>query len=372
MPIRPFQLERFFAQYEFRAQHILSASDCESLSLQALLDLAGPEERALWQQLKLGYTESQGAPWLRQEIAELYQTLSPSEILVAAPEEAIFLVMNSLLQAGDHVIVTFPAYQSLFQIAQSLGCQVTRWTLRPEEDSWSLDLDFLQASITDHTRLIVVNFPHNPTGYLPSRDQMDKIIEMAREHNLPLFSDEMYWRLEHRPERQLPAVCDCYERGISLFGLSKTFALPGLRIGWLASHDQDLLKEMIQLKDYTTICNSAPSEALGLIALRARKAIIRRSREIILDNLQVAKDFFARHRGLMAWLEPDGGSIAFPRLATNLSTEQFCQDLLTDKNLLVTPGSLFEFPGHFRLGLGRTDLREAIDLVDDFIHERKL
>lgn len=372
MRIKPFQLERFFARHEFRVRHILSASDCESLSLRALLDLAGSEETALWNDLELGYTESQGAPLLREEIARLYQTINPSDVLVAAPEEAIFLVMNCLLQAGDHIIVTFPAYQSLFQIAQALGCQVTRWALRPEQDTWTLDLDFLQASITDHTKLIVINFPHNPTGYLPTRDQMSQIIEIAQSHDLPLFSDEMYWRLEHRPETQLPAVCDRYERGISLFGLSKTFALPGLRIGWLASHDQEMLKKLIHLKDYTTICSSAPSEILGLIALRARKAIIQRSQEIIQGNLQVAKRFFSRYRGLLDWLEPGGGSITFPRLAAGIPTDQFCQDLLEEKNILIAPGTLFEFPGHFRLGLGRSDFAEAIELLDAFIIEKGL
>ena len=176
-------------------------------------------------------------------------------MLIAAPEELIFIAMNALLRPGDHVIATFPGYQSLYAIAEALGCSVTRWPLEVRDGRWGLDLDFLAAAIRPETRLLVVNFPHNPTGYLPSRSELDAIIELARRHGLHVFSDEMYRLLEYDAETRLPPVADLYERGISLSGLSKSFALPGLRIGWLAMRDADLLARCIAFHDYTTICS---------------------------------------------------------------------------------------------------------------------
>jgi aspartate/methionine/tyrosine aminotransferase len=369
MQIKPFKLERFFARYEFNVDHILSASDCESLSLSELLALADPAGRQLWDELGLGYTESQGHPLLREEISALYETITPADLIVATPEEAIFIAMNAILRPGDHLITTFPAYQSLYQIAEALDCRVTRWALAPAGGRWALDLDFLRSSIDDRTRLIVVNFPHNPTGYLPSREEFDAIVELAREHDIPLFCDEMYWQLEHEGVEPLPAACDRYHRAVSLFGMSKTFALPGLRIGWLATRDRELMDRLTVMKDYTTICNSAPSEILALIALRARETVIGRSQEIIRANLRAARDFFRRHEALFTWLEPDGGSIAFPRFTGGVPAAEFCQELRAAKSVLLVPGELFELPDHVRLGLGRTDFPAAIHLLDAFVQE---
>ena len=234
MQINDFKLERYFAEHEFKVRYLLSASDCEALAQDELLGMADAEALSLWHALKLNYTESQGHPLLRAEAAGLYRSIRPEDVLIAAPEELIFIAMNALLRPGDHVIATFPGYQSLYAIAEALGCSVTRWPLEVCAGRWGLDLDFLAAAIRAETRLLVVNFPHNPTGYLPARSELDAIIALARRHDLYVFSDEMYRLLEYDAETRLPPVADLYERGISLSGLSKSFALPGLRIGWLA------------------------------------------------------------------------------------------------------------------------------------------
>jgi aspartate/methionine/tyrosine aminotransferase len=370
MNIPPFKLERYFAQHEFSAPYMLSASDCESLTLDELLGMADALGQELWRGLHLGYTESQGHPLLRQEVAALYQTLSSDDVLIAAPEEAIFIAMNVLLEPGDHVIVTFPGYQSLYEIAQALGCRVTRWTLQVREGEWDLDLGALAASITPRTRMLVINFPHNPTGYLPTAAQLEGIIELAREHDLVLFSDEMYRLLEYEPATRLPAACDRYEKGVSLSGLSKTFALPGLRIGWLATRDKNLCTKMQAFKDYTTICSSAPSEALAIIALRAKDEIKDRSLDIILENLRFAEAFFAEHDDWLGWLRPGAGSVAFPRLLRGVSIDGFCSEALHERGVLIVPGSLFDYPGnYFRLGLGRTGLPEALGRLRALLHE---
>ncbi len=361
MDIAAFKLERFFAEHEFNVRHLLSASDCESLSLPELLALADPEMLDLWERLSLGYTESQGHPLLRAEVARQYRQISPENVLIAAPEEAIFIAMNALLTPGDEVVVTWPAYQSLHAIAAALGCRVVRWPLEVRDGAWRLDVSQLAGLITPKTRLIVINFPHNPTGWLPPASDLDAIVAIAAQHKLHLFSDEMYRLLEYDPAARLPSVCDLYEHGVTLSGLSKAFGLPGLRIGWLATHDRVLLARCSGLKDYTTICNSAPSEILGIVALRATETIVARNLGIVRDNLSLADSFFAAHAGRFTWLRPHAGSVAFPRLNPPMQAVQLAQELLDRHNTMLVPGEMFDYEdSHFRLGLGRRSFPAAL------------
>lgn len=368
MQIGAFKLERFFAAHEFTARYLLSASDCEALALADLLALADEEASGLWRGLKLGYTESPGHPLLRAAAAGLYAGIAADEILIAAPEELIFIAMNVLLAPGDHAIVAFPGYQSLYEVAVALGAAVTRWPLRPTATGWRLDLVALEQSITPATRLLVVNFPHNPTGFLPSRAELDAIIGLAQRNHLYLFSDEMYRLLEYDPAQPLPSVADLYDRGIALSGLSKSFALPGLRIGWLATHDRDFLARAAAFKDYTTICNSAPAEILGIIALRSRQQILARNRAIIRANLARAAQFFAAHTDRFRWLPPQAGSVAFPQLTTGQPVATFCSELLAQRSLLILPGDVFDYAGnHFRIGLGRRNFGEALGVLEQHL-----
>jgi len=373
MRIEPFALERYFAAYEFAARYLLSASDCEGLRLRDLLALADPEALRLWKDLGLGYTESQGHPLLRREIAGLYRGVDQDDILVAAPEEAIFIAMNTLLAPGDHVIAIAPAYQSLYEVAMALGCRVSRWPVELHGDEWRLDPDRLGGLCGPHTRLIVVNFPHNPTGYLPSREALDSIIEQAGKRGIPVFSDEMYRLLEYDERQRLPSLIDAYDRAVVLSGLSKTFALPGLRIGWLATKDRKLLDRFAGFKDYTTICSSAPSEILGIIAIRGADTIIQRNLRIIAGNLIAAEHFFALHSDLFAWIPPLAGSVAFPRLAASMDVRDFCADVLLRRGVMIVPGDVFSCEGnHFRLGLGRVNLPQALAQVEEYIEEAGL
>lgn len=372
MTIAPFKLERYFAEYEFKVKTLMSSSDCESLSMAELLDMASQKSLELWNNLRLGYTETQGHPDLRAEVVCLYEKVPPENLMIAAPEEAIYIALQTLLKPGDHVIVLSPAYQSLYEIANSSGCHVTHWTLQPGPNGWRADLNQLAEEITPHTRLLVLNIPNNPTGYLPTQQEFDDIIELARKHNLYIFSDEMYRLLEYDPELRLPSMCDIYEKGISLSGLSKTLALPGLRIGWLAAQEKALLEKWMAFKDYTTICNSAPSEILGIIALQNRTAILWRNLEIIRTNLRTAENFFSAHPGHFSWSRPKAGTIAFPHWLGKEPVEVMCHALLERFGMMIAPGSLFDYPGnYFRLGLGRRNFAKGIGFFEDYIQSMK-
>ncbi len=367
MQIEPFALERYFAKHEFSAKYLLSSSDCEALSMADLLTMADEESLVIWKELKLGYTESRGHPLLRQEISELYDGISEDEIVVCVPEEGIFLLMQALLRPGDHVVAIFPGYQSLYQIAHALGCHVSKW--EPEEsDGWKFDMLRLKKILRPETRMVIANFPHNPTGYVPTANDFEILLGLVRERGLYLFSDEMYRFLEIDRESTLPSACDQYDRAFSLFGMSKTFGLPGLRLGWLASKDKVTLDRVIELKDYTTICNSAPSEILSLIALRNRKKIIDRQKNLLKSNLEFLDAFMEHFEDHFKWNRPIGGSICFPRMLKVHSTLQFCEWLVKEKGIMLVPSQMFQYGDqHVRIGFGRVNFQDALARFGDIL-----
>ena len=361
MRIAEFALERFFARWEFAVRHLLCASDIEGWRMVDLLALADEETAALWANLRLGYSEAPGHPLLRAEIATLYDSLEADDVLVfAGAEEAIFCLSNVLLRPGDHAIVTWPGYQSLYEVGRAAGADVTLHELR-ETDGWALDVDGLIAALQTNTRLVVVNAPHNPTGMLPTHAAWASLTGELADRGIHLLVDEVYRFLEIEPSDRLTAGADAFERGVSLGVMSKSFALAGLRIGWLATRDRDLLARCSAFKDYTTICSSAPSEILALIGLRARDAVLTRSRRIVEANLAQLDRFFADQADRLSWVRPRGGSIGFPRLLDAEPIDSFAARLVEAEGVLLLPGSQFGFEGnHFRIGFGREDLPEAL------------
>jgi len=368
MRIADFALERYFARWEFAVRHLLCASDVEGYPLAELLALADDETRGLWEGLRLGYTESTGHPLLRREIAGLYERIDADEVLVfAGAEEAIFCLLNVLLGPGDHAVVTWPGYQSLYEVARAAGSDVTLHELR-EADGWALDVNRLRAALRPETRLVVVNAPHNPTGMLPTHAEWRVLTDLCVEAGVHLLSDEVYRFLEFDPADRLVAGADALERGVSLGVMSKSFAMAGLRIGWLATRDRALLERVAAFKDYTTICSSAPSEILALIALRARETVLTRSRAIVEANLPLLDAFFAERPEAFHWVRPRAGSVAFPRLTLPGTTvDDFAAELVEAEGVLLLPGSRFGHPGnHFRVGYGRTDLPVALGRLAAF------
>jgi aspartate/methionine/tyrosine aminotransferase len=366
MKLKPFQLERFFARHEFSAPYLLCCSDCESFSVGDLLRLdedSREELSSLW----LGYTESLGSPELRTQVASLYEKTSADNILIhSGAEEAIFNFMNIALDVGDEIIVHSPFYQSLGEVARSIGATVIEWKGNPEQ-SWQLDLGFLEDSLTDRTRVVVVNFPHNPTGFLPTAEFVTELSRLSDERGFVVFSDEVYRGLEYDSGHRVPAFADLNERAVSLGVMSKTYGLAGLRIGWIATRNEELFHAAAAFKDYTTICNSAPSEFLATLALRHRDIIVERNVGIIRQNLSALTSFFNRHTKEFVWQAPKAGPVAFPRYLGE-SVERFCEELVQEAGVLLLPGSLYgDNPDNFRLGFGRSNMTESLDRLERFI-----
>jgi aspartate/methionine/tyrosine aminotransferase len=354
----PFLLERYFDGREFSAPYVLSGSDCETLTVGDLLALV-PGAAGQLSALPLGYTECAGAPALRAAVAGLYGDLEPDGVVVhAGAQEAVFTLVNATLEPGDHAIVQWPCYQSLLELPRAAGATVSPWRADPE--SWAPDPDELPALLRPRTRLLVVNSPHNPTGYHFDRAAFDAVVAFARRHGLILLSDEVYRGLEYDPADRLPAACDVYERGVSLGVMSKAYGLAGLRIGWLASRDAALLARAIEIKDYTTICSSAPSELLATAALATGQTILERNRSIVRGNLALLRAFMDRHADRLRWAPPRAGSVAFPSLR-DAEPDRFCADVLARAGVLLLPGTVFDPDSReVRVGFGRRNLPQAL------------
>jgi aspartate/methionine/tyrosine aminotransferase len=357
-----FRLETYFSRWEFAARYHLTASDAQSMRVDELLALAEPADRDAFQSLHLGYTQTYGAPALREAIAGTYDT---------RVEEGIYIAMRVLLGADDHAIVVTPNYQSAETVPLAI-CKVTGIALDPE-DHWSLDIDRVAAAIRPNTRVISINFPHNPTGKILERDRFDALVALCRRHGIWLFSDEVYRPLGPPGTEHLPQATDVYERGISLGVMSKAYGLPGLRIGWIACADRALLQKMERYKHYLSICNSGPSEQLALIALKARETILERNRRIVGDNLALLDTFFAQWPEHFAWYRPDGGCVAYPRYLGVGSVEAFAADLVEQAGVLLLPAEHYRSElaatptDRFRIGFGRADCAAAVAALDGYL-----
>lgn len=372
MHIAPFAIEQFFAAYEFTTPYILCASDCESVSVAALLTLADRSLADLGE-LRLGYTESQGNPVLRQMIAHSTAVnpatpVSPDDVVVlAAPEEGIYLLMRTLLNPGDHVVVLTPAYNSLLQVAEHICGHVSQWEIQATDTGWRLDLEALDRLLTPQTRLLIVNFPHNPTGLLPTPAEFAAIITLARQRGVWLFCDEMYRGLELDGRVALPSAVTQYEKAIVLAGLSKAHGLPGLRAGWLILRDPELRAALINWKHYTTICAAAPSEFLAQAALTAQNRLMSRNREIISQNIRLAEVFFARQSRLFTWRRPQAGSVALVQLHVPDVTA-YCHHLARQAGVLLLPGQYIGYQEQFvRWGFGRLDFAANLGQLEAFL-----
>jgi len=366
MQITPFRIEEFMGKHEFSARYLLSSSDAESVTIEEILSLE-PGAHDAFLKHWCGYTESPGAPWLREVLATIYTTIQTDQlVVVSAAEEAIFLFYHALLTPQDHAIVETPCYESALTLPKSIGASVSEWRRKPE-DGWAHDLVALEAMIRPNTRALYINTPHNPTGLLMPPEIFRRVLELAAKHNFYVFSDEVYRELEHDPAMRLPAGCDLYDRAISLGSVSKSYGLPGLRLAWLASHDKEFLQKIISLKHYTTICASAPSEFLTALAFRHRRKFIDRNLRIVSHNLPLLGAFFARYNNLFEWTPPNAATIGFARFKPQQDVLDWCENLVRDAGVLLLPGTVYDEPRHIRFGYGRKNMPESLAQFEAYL-----
>lgn len=367
-----FRLETHFSRWEFSAKYHLTASDAEAMSLRDLLSYATDEQRDEFENMWLGYTETWGAPDLREAIAQTFRTRTAGDVLgFAGASEGIFAANNVLLDESSHAVVVTPNYQSHETLPVAI-CEATGVPLNPD-DGWSLDIDRVAAAIRPNTKLVTINFPHNPTGAILSRDRYDALIELCRHHGIHILHDEIFHGLGPTGTEHLPLIADEYELGLSLGVTSKSYGLPGLRVGWIVSQDRDVLARMERLKHYLSICSSGPSERLAIIGLQHRDELFARNNAIIDENLVAWDAFFARFSDLFDWQRPQGSCMAFPRYLGAEGVEEFARRLVEEAGVLVLPSTIYSSDlgptptDRFRIGAGRRGLADGLAAMSGHI-----
>jgi aspartate/methionine/tyrosine aminotransferase len=368
MRVKPVRIENYFAKHEFSANYLLASSDAESQTVRDVLTL-DPGAHEKFREQWCGYTEVPGATGLREVIAGIYKRIKPDDVLVlSCAEEGIFVIYHALVNPGDHVVVETPCYESGLELARSTGAEVSEWR-RHSEKNWAHDFHALEKLIRPNTKVLYINTPHNPTGLLMPRNIFESVLQLAGKHGVTVFCDEVYRELEHDPATRLPAACDLYEHAVSMGSMSKTYGLAGLRLGWFASRDAEILRRCADFKLYTTISSSAPSEFLSGVALRHRDVLLKRNMSIVHKNLSLLDSFFTKRADLFDWVRPNSSTIGFARFKLRRDVQEFCDDVVNKSGVMLLPGSVYDEPRHIRFGYGRKNMPEALGHFEDYLRK---
>jgi len=355
-PLSPFRLERWFVEFEFvPGIRNLTASGPYDATTQELLALENEETTERYLNLGLGYIENPGRESLRQAVSSLYTTLKAEDIqITSGASEALFLLIWLVMEPGANIVVEEPCYENLPGVAGALGLEVRRLPLRME-DGWRPNLEQFARLIDEQTRLIYLVHPHNPTGSTLQVEEMQAIARMAERVGALVVNDELF-RLIALDGEPTPSIIDVAEHAICIGDMTKPWGLGGLRIGWIASRNHQLLQRVSEARDYSTMCSSAPGEFLAEVALRHASQLIaprltaaRTNREQLAQAIAQAQAHF---QGPPAWQRPEASYTAFVQLP--FPAEAFCRHLALERRILLLPGSVFgpAYENFIRVGLG--------------------
>jgi len=368
MKIEVFKMERMQSLWENLVDYNLSESGVHPLTLKELLSA---EEIQQLTEVELGYTQTNGTPPLRQQIARLYPGLDPEDIMVTAgSSEANFLLMWSLIEPGDKVVFELPNYLQMWGLTRAFGARVEPLWLK-EELGWQPDPAEIDRVITPGTKLVILTNPNNPTGSILKPGIRQQIIERVKEVGAWLIADEVYRGAERNGE-ETPSFYGQIEKVAVVGGLSKAYGLPGLRLGWLAG-PAELVQKVWTYHDYTTISVSALTDHLATRALEPtrRLQLLNRTRNIIKTNLPILEKWLQSFDGLFNYQPPQAGAILFTAYKSKINSTQLVEKLLKEKNVLLVPGDHFELDHHLRLGYGSPPdyLQTALDRITEFLKE---
>lgn len=349
MKIEEFTLERIQSLYENVVPLNLSDSGVHPMAIRDLLNESEIEELL---QLELGYGWTNGEVSLRSTIADLYQDRGPDDVIVTnGSAEANFLMVMSLLDPGDEIIVFTPNYLQIFGWAKAIGVDVK--TVQHDENAdWAADIDALRQTVSAKTRLITICNPNNPTGATLSPEMLQALVDIARENDCYLHADEVYKGSELDAEEG-PSVADLYEKAIATNGLSKAMALPGLRIGWLVGPAEEIYSAW-QSKDYTSITTSTVSEYVAerVLQPQLRQKVLNRSKHILNENLALLIEWVDANKEFVSLIPPKAGGMAFIRYNRDINSTELAHTLRNDKGVLILPGDVYGLDGYFRVGIG--------------------
>jgi aspartate/methionine/tyrosine aminotransferase len=349
MKIEEFTLERIQSLYENTVEFNLSDSGVHPYSLRELLT---PEQQQQALDVELGYGWTNGGVSLRQAVAKLYKNRSADEVIVTnGSAEANFLLVMSVLEPGDELVVFTPNYLQIWGWARAIGVNVKEVLLR-EELGWTPDLDDVRKAVSSRTKMMTICNPNNPTGSVLPRETMDGLVAIAREHGIYLHADEVYKGAE-LDQDEPPSFADLYEKAIITSGLSKAMALPGLRIGWLVGPAKEIYATW-QSKDYTSITTGAVSEFVAEIVVQPakRQEILSRSKRILRENLTILQHWMKDNSNLFSFVPPKAGGMAFVRYATPINSTELVHRLREERGIMLLPGDVYGLDHYIRIGIG--------------------
>lgn len=367
MDMSKFLVDAYFTEYESKAKYMMGSSDPESLPLkEAVTDLSEYADEPL------GYALGNGYLPLREKLSALYETVTPDQIaMMNGGEETIYVTMRALLKPGDEIVVQMPSYQSLSVIAKEIGCSIIEY--RPGfEQNWAFNLEMLKAKITPQTRLLILNYPHNPTGACLTDSEMSAIVNLCRAHNLYLIADEVYRFLRMDENCSDASFADLYENAVALGSFSKTFAAPGLRLGWVATKSPELMHKLLAYRHFTSTCSNLPCQWIASELLNRKGEIMQRNNAIVRRNAALLKAFVQQHADLFAYVPPKGATMAYVKLLDGQSAMDFCMEILEHTGVLIVPSSVLESSDEYlRVGLCRESFPKCVRLVNEYLFHRK-
>ncbi|KAF1975457.1 PLP-dependent transferase [Bimuria novae-zelandiae CBS 107.79] len=386
--IAQFSVEAWMDKYENNCKYNIAETCCASISIDQLRELSEDKGRDVFQTSKaLTYGAIRGSDALRDNLARLYSARSgktlPKENIITTNGaiQANYLLAYSLVGPGDHVICHYPTYQSLYEVPKQLGAEVSLWKAQPE-NKWAPSIDELKSLIKPNTKMIVINNPHNPTGAVLGKSFLQQVIDVASEHKIIIHSDEVYRPIFHGitpMDAEFPPsiVSMGYDRAIATGSMSKAYSLAGIRVGWIASRDSDIINEIAEARHYTLISVSTLDEQVAAFALDPNTihSLLARNISLAKTNMELMEKFVWKNDDACEWVKPVAGTMAFVRFHRDgkaVDSVDFCEKLLEKTGVMFVPGSECfgeEFKGYVRIGyVNHTEgVKEGLDKATQFV-----
>ena len=367
---KPFDMERMMSKWENIVEYNLSKSGVHPVTVRELVDDPAMIEEFLT--TELNYPQANGLVELREHIAALYPGATPDNVLVTVGcAEANFITLQTLLAAGDEIVMMLPNYMQIWGLAHNFGLRARAFRLK-ENRGWAPDLDELSEVVSERTKLIAVCNPNNPTGYILTEAEMEAIVAAAEGVGAWLLADEVYSGAERLTDTRTPSFWGRYDRVLAMNSLSKAYGLPGLRIGWVVG-PADTVDDIWARHEYITISTTILANKLAAIALspQVRPRLIRRARNYIRRGFPILDGWQESHEGTFTLVPPQAAAIAFTRYHLDVNSTELVERLMHEKSVFIAPGDHFGMDHYLRISFGLPPgyLRAGLDRIHELIVE---
>lgn len=370
MKIKPFAVEEWMNEWEVGAKYNIAETCVDSISIDELFELTKEDKEKFLNDFcakRLTYGDITGRPDFLDGVCKLYRTIQPSEVIPThGAAGANHHVFYSLVNPGDEIVSIMPTYQQLYSIPESFGVSVKIMELK-KENGYLPDLYELRNLVNKNTKMICINNPNNPTGALMDTELLKQIIDIAKEVDAYILCDEVYRHLTQTDE-WCDSIVDLYDKGISVSSMSKVFSLAGIRLGWIATHDKEVIKECLSHRDYNLISCGMFDEALASIALRHSEILLKRNKEIVRKNLSILDEWITKESHL-SYVKPKAGTTALVYYDFDIPSYSFCEEMYNKTGAFVTPGDCFEQPRSMRIGYAcdTEELKKGLEAISKYM-----